>query len=135
MSLPMDFTDVLNDFRCPVVWSAYEKEGKYVNGYWVEQIIEESKREVSGILLNVDTKKLNLADEGNILSDGYCAMFNRAQTVFYIPYNEKQQINGKQTYWVIDGLEYRVITNPKTSSNANFRSYYAVRYRENVNEQ
>lgn len=132
--LPMDFTDVLNEFTCPQAWEAYEKQGAYVNGYWVEQIIEESRREVQGILLNVEEKKMELKDPGNIVGSGYCAMFDVDQTVFYIPYNQRQVIQGKQTYWLIDGLEYRVLANPVTSANASFHSYFAARYRSNEND-
>jgi hypothetical protein len=130
----MDFTATLTAFTCPQSWEVYEKEGAYINGYWQEEIVEESKREVQGILLEIDPTTLKLDDLGSIVESGYCAMFEKNQDFYSIPYSQNQQIQGKQTYWLIDGFEYRVVKNPVTSSNTNFSSYNAVRFRSNTND-
>lgn len=129
--LPFDFSDTLEAFECPEPITAYEKTGAYVDGRWVETKGDE--RSLSCILLNVDETKQEIVAQGRNVVSAYCMMFPVGQDELFFTLQQDNTIQAKQSYVLIDGLEYIVVNNPETAKNAGFRSYYALRYKEQVN--
>lgn len=129
--LPFDFSDTLEAFQCPEPIMAYEKTGLYVDGRWVE--VKGTERQIKCILLNVDETKLVIVAEGRNVESAYCMMFPAGQDELFFTVQQNNTIQAKQSYVVIDGLEYMVVNNPETRKNAGFLSYYALRYKEQVN--
>lgn len=128
--LPFDFTATLQAFECPETIEVYEKVGEYVDGIWTEYAT--NHRTLSCILLNADEKKQNIAIEGRSLDGAYCVMFPEYADELFVMYQQNEFRQNMQSYLIIDGLEYVVLNNPETVKNAGFRSYYAVRYKEQV---
>lgn len=126
--LPFDFSATLEAFECPESIEVYEKTGTYQDGYWVETKSE--PRELNCILLNVDEMKLEIVAEGRHVDGAYCFMFPEDEDTLFINYQQNGEIQNKQTYAKIDGLEYVVVNNPETVKNAGFKSYYALRFKE-----
>ena len=131
-SLPFDLTETLEAFQCPEPITVYEKAGEYVNGRWVET--KQNERLLYGILLNVDEKRQEIVAQGRNIVDANSVMFEDGADELYVSYQQNSEIKNLQSYLVIDGLEYVVVNNPETVKNAGFRSYYALRFKEQVNE-
>lgn len=131
--LPMDFSYTLQAFGRNHSVSAYEKRGELKGGRWIKTI--ENRRAVANcILLNVNEKTLELIAEGNLVDEAYCVMFQDMQDTFYISDQQNADIQPLQTFLEIDGKEFIVMKNPATHKNANFKSYYAIRYKEIKND-
>ena len=126
--LPFDFSETLEAFECPEPIEVYEKTGAYVDGYWTQT--NGPKRTLNCILLNVDEKKLEIVASGRSVSAAYCIMFPEGTDTLYYNLQQNNTIQNKQSYVVIDGLEYMVVNNPETVKNAGFKSYYALRFQE-----
>lgn len=131
MSLPFDFSATFDAFECPEPIEVYEKVGQYIDGRWQEY--EQNHRSLNCILLNVDEMKQEIVAEGRNLVGAYCVMFPEGVDKLYVSYQQNAQIEGMQSYLVIDGLEYIVVNNPETRKNAAFMSYYALRFKDQVN--
>lgn len=129
--LPFDFSETLEAFECPEPITVYEKSGSYVDGRWVET--KQSERQLNCILLNVDETKQEIVAEGRNVVSAYCMMFPEGRDKLYFTKQQNNDIQGLQSYVVIDGLEYIVVNNPETVKNAGFLSYYALRYKDQVN--
>ncbi len=131
--LPMDFSYTLQAFGRNHSVSAYEKRGELKGGRWIKTI--ENRRTVANcILLNVNEKTLELIAEGNLVDEAYCVMFQDMQDTFYISDQQNADIQPLQTFLEIDGKEFIVMKNPATHKNANFKSYYAIRYKDIKND-
>lgn len=131
--LPMDFSYTLQAFGRNHSVSAYEKRGELKGGRWIKTI--ENRRTVANcILLNIEEKKLELIAEGNLVDEAYCVMFQDMQDTFYISDQQNADIQPLQTFLEIDGKEFIVMKNPATHKNANFKSYYAIRYKDIKND-
>jgi len=131
--LPMDFSYTLQAFGRNHSVSAYEKRGELKGGRWVKTI--ENRRAVNNcILLNIEEKTLELIAEGNLVDEAYCVMFQDMQDTFYIADQQNADIQPLQTFLEIDGKEFIVMKNPATHKNANFKSYYAIRYKDIKND-
>ena len=131
--LPMDFSYTLQAFVRNHSVSAYEKRGELKGGRWIKTI--ENRRTVANcILLNIEEKKLELIAEGNLVDEAYCVMFQDMQDTFYISDQQNADIQPLQTFLEIDGKEFIVMKNPATHKNANFKSYYAIRYKDIKND-
>ena len=131
--LPMDFSYTLQAFGRNHSVSAYEKRGELKGGRWIKTI--ENRRAVANcILLNVNEKTLELIAEGNLVDEAYCVMFQDMQDTFYIADQQNADIQPLQTFLEIDGKEFFVTKNPATHKNANFKSYYAIRYKDIKND-
>lgn len=131
--LPMDFSYTLQAFGRNHSVSAYEKRGELKGGRWIKTI--ENRRAVNNcILLNVEEKTLELIAEGNLVDEAYCVMFQDMQDTFYIADQQNADIQPLQTFLEIDGKEFIVTKNPATHKNANFKSYYAIRYKDIKND-
>ena len=131
--LPMDFSYTLQAFGRNHSVSAYEKRGELKGGRWIKTI--ENRRAVANcILLNVEEKTLELIAEGNLVDEAYCVMFQDMQDTFYISDQQNADIQPLQTFLEIDGKEFIVMKNPATHKNANFKSYYAIRYKDIKND-
>lgn len=131
--LPMDFSYTLQAFGRNHSVSAYEKRGELKGGRWIKTI--ENRRTVANcILLNVNEKTLELIAEGNLVDEAYCVMFQDMQDTFYISDQQNADIQPLQTFLEIDGKEFIVTKNPATHKNANFKSYYAIRYKDIKND-
>lgn len=131
--LPMDFSYTLQAFGRNHSVSAYEKRGELKGGRWIKTI--ENRRAVANcILLNIEEKTLELIAEGNLVDEAYCAMFQDMQDTFYIADQQNADIQPLQTFLEIDGKEFIVMKNPATHKNANFKSYYAIRYKDIKND-
>lgn len=131
--LPMDFSYTLQAFGRNHSVSAYEKRGELKGGRWIKTI--ENRRAVANcILLNVNEKTLELIAEGNLVDEAYCVMFQDMQDTFYIADQQNADIQPLQTFLEIDGKEFIVTKNPATHKNANFKSYYAIRYKDIKND-
>lgn len=126
--LPFDFSETLEAFECPEPIEVYEKTGAYVDGYWTQ--VDGPKRTLNCILLNVDEKKLEIVASGRSVDAAYCIMFPEGTDTLYYNLQQNNTIQNKQSYVVIDGLEYMVVNNPETVKNAGFKSYYALRFQE-----
>lgn len=129
--LPFDFSDTLEAFECPDQITAYEKTGSYVNGRWTE--VKGTERQINCILLNVDETKQEIVAEGRNVVGAYCMMFPEDRDELFFTLQQNNTIQAKQSYVLIDGLEYIVVNNPETRKNAGFRSYYALRFKDQVN--
>ena len=131
--LPMDFSYTLQAFGRNHSVSAYEKRGELKGGRWIKTI--ENRRAVANcILLNVEEKTLELIAEGNLVDEAYCVMFQDMQDTFYISDQQNADIQPLQTFLEIDGKEFIVMKNPATHKNENFKSYYAIRYKDIKND-
>lgn len=131
--LPMDFSYTLQAFGRNHSVSAYEKRGELKGGRWIKTI--ENRRAVNNcILLNIEEKTLELIAEGNLVDEAYCVMFQDMQDTFYIADQQNADIQPLQTFLEIDGKEFIVMKNPATHKNANFKSYYAIRYKDIKND-
>lgn len=131
--LPMDFSYTLQAFGRNHSVSAYEKRGELKGGRWIKTI--ENRRAVNNcILLNIEEKTLELIAEGNLVDEAYCVMFQDMQDTFYIADQQNADIQPLQTFLEIDGKEFIVTKNPATHKNANFKSYYAIRYKDIKND-
>ena len=131
--LPMDFSYTLQAFGRNHRVRAYEKRGELKGGRWIKTI--ENRRAVANcILLNVEEKTLELIAEGNLVDEAYCVMFQDMQDTFYISDQQNADIQPLQTFLEIDGKEFIVMKNPATHKNANFKSYYAIRYKDIKND-
>lgn len=131
--LPMDFSYTLQAFGRNHSVSAYEKRGELKGGRWIKTI--ENRRTVANcILLNIEEKTLELIAEGNLVDEAYCVMFQDMQDTFYISDQQNADIQPLQTFLEIDGKEFIVTKNPATHKNANFKSYYAIRYKDIKND-
>lgn len=130
--LPFDFSETLEDFECPESVQVYEKTGEYVNGYWSETKGE--IRQLRCILLNVDEKTVEIVAQGRNVDSAYCFMFPTGANKMFINYQQDGMIQRKQSYVIIDGLEYIVVRNPETVKNAGFESFYAFRFKEAKNQ-
>lgn len=131
--LPMDFSYTLQSFGRNHSVSAYEKRGELKGGRWIKTI--ENRRAVNNcILLNIEEKTLELIAEGNLVDEAYCVMFQDMQDTFYIADQQNADIQPLQTFLEIDGKEFIVTKNPATHKNANFKSYYAIRYKDIKND-
>jgi hypothetical protein len=129
----MDFSYTLQAFGRNHSVSAYEKRGELKGGRWIKTI--ENRRAVANcILLNIEEKKLELIAEGNLVDEAYCVMFQDMQDTFYISDQQNADIQPLQTFLEIDGKEFIVMKNPATHKNANFKSYYAIRYKDIKND-
>jgi hypothetical protein len=129
----MDFSYTLQAFGRNHSVSAYEKRGELKGGRWIKTI--ENRRTVANcILLNVNEKTLELIAEGNLVDEAYCVMFQDMQDTFYISDQQNADIQPLQTFLEIDGKEFIVMKNPATHKNANFKSYYAIRYKDIKND-
>lgn len=126
--LPFDFSETLEAFECPEPITVYEKSGSYIDGRWVEE--KENERQLNCILLNVDEYKQQIVFSGRNVDAAYCIMFPEGRDTLYVSYQQNETIQGKQSYVVIDGMEFVVVNNPETRKNAGFMSYYALRYKE-----
>lgn len=129
--LPFDFSETLEAFECPEPIIAYEKSGAYVNGRWVET--KQNERSLYCILLNVDETKQEIVAQGRNVVGAYCMMFPDGQDKLFFTHQQNETIQDLQSYVVIDGFEYIVVNNPETAKNAGFLSYYALRYKDQVN--
>lgn len=129
--LPFDFSETLEAFECPEPITAYEKTGSYVDGRWTE--VKGNERQIKCILLNVDETKQEIVAEGRNVVSAYCMMFPAGQDELFFTYQQNNTIQAKQSYVLIEGLEYIVVNNPETKKNAAFSSYYALRYKDQVN--
>lgn len=129
--LPFDFSATLEAFECPESIQVYEKSGSYVDGYWVET--KSTPRSLNCILLNVDEQKLEIVAEGRNVDAAYSIMFPADRDTLYYTTQQNANIQPKQTYAIIDGLEFVVVNNPETVKNAGFKSYYALRYKDGTN--
>ena len=131
--LPMDFSYTLQAFGRNHSVSAYEKRGELKGGRWIKTI--ENRRAVANcILLNIEEKTLELIAEGNLVDEAYCVMFQDMQDTFYISDQQNADIQPLQTFLEIDDKEFIVMKNPATHKNANFKSYYAIRYKDIKND-
>ena len=131
--LPMDFSYTLQAFGRNHSVSAYEKRGELKGGRWIKTI--ENRRAVANcILLNIEEKTLELIAEGNLVDEAYCVMFQDMQDTFYISDQQNADIQPLQTFLEIDGKEFIVMKNQATHKNANFKSYYAIRYKDIKND-
>lgn len=131
--LPMDFSYTLQAFGRNHSVSAYEKRGELKGGRWIKTI--ENRRAVNNcILLNIEEKTLELIAEGNLVDEAYCVMFQDMQDTFYIADQQNADIQPLQTFLEIDCKEFIVMKNPATHKNANFKSYYAIRYKDIKND-
>lgn len=131
--LPMDFSYTLQAFGRNHSVSAYEKRGELKGGRWIKTI--ENRRAINNcILLNIEEKTLELIAEGNLVDEAYCVMFQDMQDTFYIADQQNADIQPLQTFLEIDGKEFIVMKNPATHKNANFKSYYAIRYKDIKND-
>lgn len=131
--LPMDFSYTLQAFGRNHSVSAHEKRGELKGGRWIKTI--ENRRTVNNcILLNIEEKTLELIAEGNLVDEAYCVMFQDMQDTFYIADQQNADIQPLQTFLEIDGKEFIVMKNPATHKNANFKSYYAIRYKDIKND-
>lgn len=131
--LPMDFSYTLQAFGRNHSVSAYEKRGELKGGRWIKTI--ENRRAVANcILLDIEEKTLELIAEGNLVDEAYCVMFQDMQDTFYISDQQNADIQPLQTFLEIDGKEFIVMKNPATHKNANFKSYYAIRYKDIKND-
>nr|DAW68020.1 MAG TPA: hypothetical protein [Caudoviricetes sp.] len=129
----MDFSYTLQAFGRNHSVSAYEKRGELKGGRWIKTI--ENRRAVANcILLNIEEKTLELIAEGNLVDEAYCVMFQDMQDTFYISDQQNADIQPLQTFLEIDGKEFIVMKNPATHKNANFKSYYAIRYKDIKND-
>lgn len=126
--LPFDFSATLEAFECPEAIEVYEKVGQYVDGRWQEY--EQNRRSLNCILLNVDETKQEIVSQGRNVVGAYCVMFPEEEDTLYVSWQQNEQIQGMQSFLVIDGFEYIVVNNPETVKNAGFRSYYALRYKD-----
>lgn len=126
--LPFDFSATLEAFECPEPIEVYEKVGQYVDGRWQEY--EQNHRSLNCILLNVDETKQEIVSQGRNVVGAYCVMFPEGEDTLYVSWQQNEQIQGMQSFLVIDGFEYIVVNNPETVKNAGFRSYYALRYKD-----
>lgn len=126
--LPFDFSATLEAFECPEPIEVYEKVGQYVDGRWQEY--EQNRRSLNCILLNVDETKQEIVSQGRNVVGAYCVMFPEGEDTLYVSWQQNEQIQGMQSFLVIDGFEYIVVNNPETVKNAGFRSYYALRYKD-----
>jgi len=126
--LPFDFSATLEAFECPEAIEVYEKAGQYVDGKWQEY--EQNRRPLKCILLNVDETKQEIVASGRNVVGAYCVMFPEGDDELYVSWQQNDTIQGMQSYLVIDGFEYIVVNNPETVKNAGFRSYYALRYKD-----
>lgn len=132
-TLPFDFSYTLQAFGRNHSVSAYEKRGELKGGRWIKTI--ENRRAVNNcILLNIEEKTLELIAEGNLVDEAYCVMFQDMQDTFYISDQQNADIQPLQTFLEIDGKEFIVMKNPATHKNANFKSYYAIRYKDIKND-
>ena len=129
--LPFDFSETLEAFECPESIQVYEKSGSYVNGYWTET--SGKPRDLNCILLNVDEQKMQIVAEGRNVDAAYCIMFPDGVDTLYYTTQQNATVQPKQSYAIIDGLEYVVVNNPETVKNAGFKSYYALRYKDGTN--
>lgn len=129
--LPFDFSETLDAFECPESITAYEKVGDLIDGRWVE--VPENQRELNCILLNVDEHRQEIVADGENLVGAYCVMFPEGADRLYVSYQQNNDIHSKQSYLIIDDLEYIVVNVPETRRNAGFLSYYALRYKEQKN--
>lgn len=129
--LPFDFSETLADFECPEAIEVYEKTGSYVDGYWTQT--DGPKRTLNCILLNVDERKLEILASGRHVDAAYSIMFPAGVDKLYYTIHQDTTIQNKQSYAIIDGLEYVVVNNPETVKNAGFESYYALRFEETEN--
>ena len=129
--LPFDFSETLDAFECPEQITVYEKTGAWVDGYW--QQTKGTPRQLSCILLNVDEKKLEILAEGRHVDSAYCIMFPADADTLYVMHQQDATIQNKQTYALIDEFEYVVVNNPETNKNAGFKSYYAIRFKDEKN--
>ena len=131
--LPMDFSYTLQAFGRNHSVRAYEKRGELKGGRWIKTI--ENRRAVANcILLNVEEKTLELIAEGKLVDAAYCVMFQDIQDAFYISDQQNADIQPLQTFLESDGKEFIVMKNPATHKNANFKSYYAIRYKDIKND-
>lgn len=130
--LPFDFSETLEAFECPEPIEVYEKTGAYVDGYWTQ--VDGPKRTLNCILLNVDEKKLEILAHGRTVDAAYSIMFPEGADTLYYTIHQGNTIQNKQSYVVIDGLEYVVVNNPETVKNAGFKSYYALRFEKPEND-
>lgn len=131
MSLPFDFSATLEAFECPEPIEVYEKNGQYINGEWVQT--EGIHRILNCILLNVDETKIQIVANGRNVDSAYSIMYSTDQEPLYINYQQNRKIQNLQSYALIDNFEYVVVNNPETIKNAGFRSYYALRFKEQEN--
>lgn len=131
--LPFDFSETLEAFTCPEPILVYEKTGSYVDGYWTQTA--GPKRELYCILLNVDETKLEIVAKGRHVDAAYAIMFPEGEDTLFYTIQQNANVQSKQTYVEIDGLEYVVVNNPETVKNAGFKSYYALRYLDSENPQ
>lgn len=130
--LPFDFSQTLAEFACPESFTAYEMVGQYVRGEWV--MTKENERTIDeAILLDVEEEILEILSEGNLVDEAYSIMFAKDYDEFFIMDQNNANVQNKQTYVVIDGKEFIVKRNPKTAKNSNFRSYYAIKYKDIAN--
>lgn len=129
--LPFDFSETLEAFTCPEPIQVYEKTGSYVDGYWTQT--DGPKRELNCILLNVDEEKLQIVAQGRNVDAAYSIMFPEGQDFLYYTIQQDANVQTKQSYAIIDGLEYVIVNNPETVKNAGFRSYYAMRFKDGTN--
>lgn len=131
--LPFDFSETLEAFECPEPITVYEKSGSYVNGRWTET--KENERQLNCILLNVDEYKQEIVFTGRNVDAAYCIMFPEGRDKLYVAYHQKENMQGKQSYVIIDDMEFVVVNNPETRKNAGFLSYYALRFEEQVDDR
>lgn len=129
--LPFDFSETIEAFTCPEPIQVYEKTGSYVDGYWTQT--DGPKRELNCILLNVDEEKLQIVAQGRNVDAAYSIMFPEGQDFLYYTIQQDANVQTKQSYAIIDGLEYVIVNNPETVKNAGFRSYYAMRFKDGTN--
>lgn len=129
--LPFDFSETLESFTCPEPIKVYEKTGEYVDGYWKQT--DGPKRTLQCILLNVDEQKLEIVAHGRHVDAAYAIMFPEGADFLYYTIHQGNGLQKKQSYVIIDGLEYVVVNNPETVKNAGFRSYYALRFEDTEN--
>ena len=130
--LPFDFSETLDAFECPEEIQVYEKTGEYVDGYWTETA--GTPRSLNCILLNVDEHKMEIVAQGRNVDAAYCIMFPDGADTLYYTTQQNATVQPKQSYALIDGLEYIVVNNPETVKNAGFKSYYALRYKDGTNQ-
>lgn len=109
MSVPFDFTNVLQAFASPIPITVYDSEGTYEFGEWKWTQPVAREKPLYAIVLQLAIQRLELTNEGNE-SDGGISLTVPANTILYFTNaNMAESVENKQSYVLYQGQRFRVL--------------------------
>lgn len=123
--LPLDLSVALAAFTHPNPIRVTETLGRRVNGRY--QITELPERTITGVVLAIDTERLEFLSSGDATAGGI--NISTKDTLYFIDPKDGETEN-RQSYIHYQGYRFRIVASRFTMGNTIYNSYDCLRYME-----